>query len=809
MSMTVSELPHKEQTLFRQTLKLYEARQYKKGLKVSEQILKKFPDHGETLAVKGLFLTHVGRKDEGYQLIDRGIEINPRSSISWHMYGIVCRNDQKNDQAIKCYEEAIKADSDNMHILRELAALYTQGRLFTKVVEIRERLVKLNPTFPMFWMGLAVAYHLTGRYDLAIKVISAHESGKNEPPLNKLQISELVLYKNSLMELNGDYQQALEHLKEIRPQITDVTAWKEQKAKLLLKIDRKEAAATAYQDLIARNAENNEYIVGYLACNGLDISCEKDEDAVIEVIDTLRQQFPSSNRLRFLPLTFTTGDNFSKAAASLVKYALRKGIPSLFSSLKALYAEKWKAAALGTLVEGYATQIRDTQRFSDSTEDEPSSVLMWCQYYLAQHYDYHGEYERALTLIEEAVRLAPKIVEPYMIKAKLLKHAGDFRGARDTMDFARQLDLGDRYINSKCVKYMLRNNEPEEAEKTFLMFIRDDAPHLVQETLEIQAIWYMCERGHAFRRQGDIGRALKHYHQAIASFDTYYQDQMDFHSYSIRKGTLRTYVDIIEWEGTVYSHPIYQDAARSAIECYAKLADLRTAGTPFTPIVQESDSRPLTRNGSSQQGQHNLSAGIGETKVYDVDKDPNGTEFVNSDSLAEALKLVEQLEKSCDSASETHMLAFEVHLRMQKYFLVLKSINALKAIDAEHPALPSMVTRLNQALDTDDSFAAPLKGALKSQVSKAFGSTAIDAGTDQSLAALLIAAKGMLAMGQTHAAQAKDLLMKATDDKYADQRTLLRLLEAKQLLEKCNASESDLAQFSSEAKRLYTLATCF
>ena len=45
-------LPSKEQGLFRQVVKYYEIKQYKKALKAADQVLKKFPDHGETLSMK-------------------------------------------------------------------------------------------------------------------------------------------------------------------------------------------------------------------------------------------------------------------------------------------------------------------------------------------------------------------------------------------------------------------------------------------------------------------------------------------------------------------------------------------------------------------------------------------------------------------------------------------------------------------------------------------------------------------------------------------------------------------------------------
>ncbi|KAJ2703541.1 hypothetical protein H4218_000225 [Coemansia sp. IMI 209128] len=815
MSLTISDLPHKEQTLFRSALKLYEVRQYKKGLKTCDLILKTFPNHGETLAVKGMFLSNMERKEEAYEHIKRGIEINPNSSISWHVSGIVNRGDQKYEEALECYEKAAKVDSENVHILRDLSQLQIHFRQYEKLVVTRTKLAKLNPLHTVFWLGLAIVHQMLGRYDLALKAITSHEGNlKHDTTLLKNEISEVLMYKNWLMELNGDYQQALENLKEIRLRITDITAWKEQKANLLLKVERREAAAMAYQELIERNPDNNAYVRGYLACNGLDMACADDKDTVLEVIDSLQQQFPSSNTLKFLPLTFCEGDSFISAAETLAKHALRKGIPSLFTSFKTLYANEAKGAALGRLMEGYATQLRDTSRFSDSTDDEPATASMWSTFYMAQHADYYGDYERALQLIEDAIRAAPDTVELYMVKAKILKHAGDVSGARNTMDFARQMDLKDRFVNSKTVKYMLRNNDVEEAEKMMVMFVRDDAAHKIQEIVDMQAIWYMHERGDAYRRLGDIGRALKQYHQVQFCFDSYQRVQFDFHSYSLRKATVRSYVDILQWEDQVYSHNTFVDAAHAAIDCYVDLHDRKLAGAPFAAITDEGESRPLTRNGSAKQGQHNLSAGVGEAKPAEVDKDPSGATHVDAeDFMAEALKFVERLEGAVGGQAQTHLSSFEVHLRMQKYFLALKAINALKAIDEQHPSLVPMVVRMIADMDSNESFAAPMKAALKGQLAKSFGEVSIEASIEAHQNSLLFAlagAKGLLALGgEANVASCRRVLVKAASPAYGETRTLDNLLAAKAFLEKSGASEAELSDFGASAKLVFPLATCF
>ena len=56
-------LPKKEADLFKNVVKFYESKQYKTGLKNAETILKRFPNHGETLCMKGLIINSLGAGD--------------------------------------------------------------------------------------------------------------------------------------------------------------------------------------------------------------------------------------------------------------------------------------------------------------------------------------------------------------------------------------------------------------------------------------------------------------------------------------------------------------------------------------------------------------------------------------------------------------------------------------------------------------------------------------------------------------------------------------------------------------------------
>lgn len=51
------------------------------------------------------------------------------------------------------------------------------------------------------------------------------------------------------------------------------------------------------------------------------------------------------------------------------------------------------------------------------------------------------------------------------------------------------------------------------------------------------------------------------------------EDQFDFHTYCMRKMTLKSYVGLLRLEDVLRSHPFYFSAARCAVEVYLHLHD--------------------------------------------------------------------------------------------------------------------------------------------------------------------------------------------------------------------------------------------
>ena len=64
----------------------------------------------ETLCMKGLILTHLGRRDEGLELVKQGVRLDLTSHICWHVFGLIQKGQKNYEEALKSYTQALRFD---------------------------------------------------------------------------------------------------------------------------------------------------------------------------------------------------------------------------------------------------------------------------------------------------------------------------------------------------------------------------------------------------------------------------------------------------------------------------------------------------------------------------------------------------------------------------------------------------------------------------------------------------------------------------------------------------------------------------
>ncbi|KAI4387032.1 hypothetical protein MLD38_004896 [Melastoma candidum] len=701
-----SSLPNKEAGLFKLIVKSYETKQYKKGLKAADSILKKFPEHGETLSMKGLTLNCMDRKTEAYELVRQGLKNDLKSHVCWHVYGLLYRSDREYREAIKCYRNALRIDPDNIEILRDLSLLQAQMRDLTGFVETRQQLLTLKPNHRMNWIGFAVSHHLNSDPSKAIDILEAYEGTLEEdhPPENeRCEHGEMLLYKISLMEECGLLDKALSELRKKELKIVDKLACKEQEVTLLVKLGRFEEGAQLYRILLSVNPDNYGYYEGLQKCYGLyrdDGQYSSDEiDRLNNLYASLAEQFPRSSAVKRIPLDFLRGDKFREATVNYIKPLLSKGVPSLFSDLSSLYNQSGKADILEQIFLEIEDSVRMTGGYPGRDEREPPSTLMWTLFLLAQHYDRRGQYDISLSKIDEAIGHTPTVIDLYSVKSRILKHAGDMAAAAAFADEARCMDLADRYINSECVKRMLQADQVAVAEKTAVLFTKEGDQH--NNLHDMQCMWYELASGESYYRQNDLGRALKNFLAVEKHYADITEDQFDFHSYCLRKMTLRAYVEMLKFQDRLHSHSYFRKAAAGAIRCYLKLYDLPMKSTTEEdnemsklPPSQKKKLRQKQRKAEARAKKEaevknedsNVISKSGKKQTKPVDPDPHGEKLVQvEDPLLEATKYLKLLQKNTGDSIETHILSFEVNIRKQKILLAFQAVKQLIRLDAENP----------------------------------------------------------------------------------------------------------------------------
>jgi tetratricopeptide (TPR) repeat protein len=528
--------------------------------------------------MKALIISNQGHEKEAFALAKVALNNNMKSHVCWHVYGLLYRAQKNFDESIKAYKFALKLDPESGPIQRDLAHLQIQMRDYQGYIQSRRNMLQQKPGFRQNWTALAIAHHLSGNLEEAENVLSTYEDTlKQTPPRTDMEHWEAVLYKNTIIAQAGNIEKALDHLEAVGKKSPDVLGVLEMKADYLLKLDRKSEAESVYVALLERNPENSAYYHGLIKSKGLS---DGDADAAKKVYDELVEKFPKADLPRRRPLDFLEGDAFREAADAYLQRMLRKGVPSTFANIKHLYTNAEKRQIVQELAEGYASGKLATQANGsaekttngDNNTRFDSSVL----YFLAQHYNYHlsRNLTKALEYIGKAIESDPKSVDYHQTKARTLKYQGNISEAAELIDKARSLDERDRAINTKCAKYQLRNDENAKALDTLSKFTRNEtAGGPLGDLHDMQCIWYLTEDGQSYLRQKKIGLALKRFHAAFNIFDIWQEDQFDFHNFSLRKGMIRAYIDMLRWEDRLRDHPFYSKLALSAVQAYVMLHD--------------------------------------------------------------------------------------------------------------------------------------------------------------------------------------------------------------------------------------------
>ena len=200
-------------------------------------------------------------------------------------------------------------------------------------------------------------------------------------------------------------------------------------------------------------------------------------------------------------------------------------------------------------------------------------------------------------------------------------------------------------------------------------------------------------------------------------FDDINEDQFDFHSYCLRKVTLRAYVGVLRFEDELLGAKYYQVAAAGIIRIYLHLADhpanFETEEPDYSKMTAaerkkakaiarkkkkaEEKKEAQLKQKEAENGKNKSQKG-GKPPV--IDEDPLGKELLKKDPLDEAKKYSAMLARYAPKALDTWILQYDVAARRKKTLLAMQALFKGRAIDPNNGKLFSRIVDFGLKLDS-------------------------------------------------------------------------------------------------------------
>lgn len=725
-------------TQFLEALKLYEGKQYKKSNKILDTLIKKGSKDSQTLSLKGLNFQFIGEKDEAAQYIKNATDLIKNykaSAICCHVLGIYFKTVKKYEEATKWFQASIENGSDNHQIYRDLANLYSQIDDFKNALVYRKKYWQSFLGYRANWTALAIAHDINDERQQAVNILSQFEAlaeGKISET-EAFENSECLMYKNDVMyKAAGDntdkLKNVLNHLNDIESKTFDKFSILERKASILMKLGDFQNASIVYRTLIKRNPDNFNYYKLLEVALGVT-----DNNKLRKMLyEKFSQFYPRCEPPKYIPLTFIQDEiELKKKLEEYIIPQLKRSVPATFSNVKPLY-QKRKNVVPKIVIEVVNEFLKNL-----NIDGEPS-IYIWTCYYLSQHYLFMKDFTKAQEFIAKAMTHTPTVVEFYILKGRILKHIGLLDEAAKVVDEGRQLDLQDRFINCKTVKYYLRCNNIDKAVEIASLFTKNEnSANGIKDLHLVEASWFIVEQAESYfrlylesekrlnslkselnkladsddeKKQTEIslqikdtewevikykGLSLKRFNAISKFYNQFEDDKLDFHSYCMRKGTPRAYLDMLQWGNNLYTKPMYVRSMEGASKIYFDMYNESLKRKISETNNVDGDEKIVISNKKLKKEAAALHKRREQEKKYVMayneadDNDIFGEELINTKTPIDDFNEIfyKNYSKQVREDELNYILDFQFHVNNDKLALCLGTINKCGKKNGENSAI--------------------------------------------------------------------------------------------------------------------------
>jgi len=130
---------------------------------------KKYEKPFDLLSSLELHMLSIGRQNDATEYCKKNLELDPKYAPAWINKGIVLSNQDKYDEAIKAYDEAIRLDPEDATAWNNKGSALGNLDKYDEAIKAYDEAIRLDPEDDSVWNNKGAALHNQDQYDEAIK----------------------------------------------------------------------------------------------------------------------------------------------------------------------------------------------------------------------------------------------------------------------------------------------------------------------------------------------------------------------------------------------------------------------------------------------------------------------------------------------------------------------------------------------------------------------------------------------------------------------------------------------------------------
>ena len=340
--------------------------------KRTKEVLTKQPKNVDALVLSGTLLDREGKHEEALAALNAALAINPASARAHEAAGLVYAAIEHRADAIRSFEDALKADQRSFRSAVSLSRMHLEGRQFDKALTYAEQALSLRPGNPE---------------------------------------AQALIARNYMVR--GDVAKAKPIVEQLLQRTPNLAAAHDLNAALQLVSKQPDAARTSYERALKLDPSDIDAVTGLML---LDFSGGKKADAISLVEATVAHRNRDEASLLLAARTYAAGGDLKKSEAAF-REALERN-PNRLST----YAQLGELYRRQNRLDDAVTQFeRILQR--DEKSLAASTMLGMVHEQRGDKPAAEREYKRALSINARAPIAANNLAWLYVASNRQLEEA--------------------------------------------------------------------------------------------------------------------------------------------------------------------------------------------------------------------------------------------------------------------------------------------------------------------------------------------------------------------------------------------------